>query len=109
MDIDIRVRNTQLTDQIRAQTDKHFRKVARQVTPLARLHLELRGERNPAIADNKVAEATLHLKGAVLRAQQASADMAHSIEQVAEKMSRQVKRYSEKRHSRNAANRVKAA
>ena len=53
--------------------------MARQVSELAELEVELSEERNPAIADSQVAEATLHLKGVTLRARDASPDMIHSI------------------------------
>ena len=48
--------------------EKRFAKVAKQVSELARLEVELKEEHNPAIADGMVAEATLSLKGVTLRA-----------------------------------------
>lgn len=102
MEIEIRARNVQLTDQLRSDVDRHFGKVGKKVSPLATLHVELRAERNPAIADDKVAEARLHLKGAVLRAQGASADMTHAVELSADKLSKQVERYLDRRRNHRA-------
>ena len=58
-------------DELRARVEKKFAKVARQVSALAELEVELSEERNPAIRESQVAEATLHLKGVTLRAQRA--------------------------------------
>jgi ribosome hibernation promoting factor len=98
--IEIRARNTAVTDAIRRQVEKEFEKVSKQVSELATLEIELLEERNPAIANGKVVEATLHLKGTTLRAREGSADLAHSIDLVADKLARQVKRHREKRRRR---------
>ena len=103
MQIDIKGRNTPVTDDLRRQTERRFGKVARQVSPLARLEIELIEERNPAIADRYVAEATLYLKGVTLRARDSSMDMDHSINLVSEELARQVKRHRDKRRGRREA------
>jgi putative sigma-54 modulation protein len=101
--IEVRGRNTPVTDSLRAHVEERFRRVAKQVSDLARLDIELLVEKNPAIADDKVAEATLYLKGVTLRAREASADLEHSIDLCAEKIARQVKRHREKRRGRREA------
>ena len=80
--------------------------MARQVSPLAELEVELREERNPAIRDSQVAEATLHLKGVTLRACERSTDMGHSINLVADDLARQVKKHRDKRRARREAHKV---
>jgi putative sigma-54 modulation protein len=87
-------------DERRARVERKLGKVARQVSPLAELEIELREERNPAIKDSQVAEATLHLKGVTLRARERSADMGHSINLVADDLARQVKKHRDKRRRR---------
>jgi putative sigma-54 modulation protein len=86
--------------------DKKLDKVARQVSALAELELELSEERNPAIRESQVAEATLHLKGVKLRARESSTDMGHSINLVAEDLARQVKKHRDKRRGRREAHRA---
>jgi putative sigma-54 modulation protein len=98
--ISVKGRNTQVTDGLREHVEKRFGKIARQVSPLAELEVEVREERNPSIPDSKVAEATLHLKGVTLRARDASRDMAHSVNLCAEELGRQVKRHRDKRRKR---------
>ena len=100
MRIEIRARNTAVTDALRREVEKQFQKVSKQVSELATLEVELLEERNPAIANGKIAEATLHLKGTTLRAREGSADLVHSIDLVADKLARQVKRHRDKRRRR---------
>lgn len=102
MRIAVKGRNTSVTDGIREHVEKRFRAVSRQVSELAELEIELSEERNPAIADAHVAEATLHLKGVTLRARAASPDMAHSINSCEDQLARQVKRHREQRRKRRA-------
>lgn len=100
MRISVKGRNLPVSDGLREHVEKRFTKVARQVSELAELEVELCEERNPAIADSQVAEATLHLKRATLRARDASPDMVHSINLVSDELAKQVKRHREKRRKR---------
>jgi ribosome hibernation promoting factor len=104
--IDIRGRNVEITEELREHVTKRFARTAKQVSDLAQLDVELSEERNPAIADRYVAEATLHLKGVTLRAREASPDMLHSIHELAEDMRRQVKKHREKRRARERTRRL---
>ena len=109
MRIEVKGRHTEVTDDLREAIEKRFARVGRQVSDLAQLEVELSEERNPAIADRYVAEATLHLKRVTLRAHEASPEMLHSIHEIAEDIRRQVKRHREKRRRRWAARRFKAS
>ena len=100
MQIEVKGRNTPINDELREYVEKRFRKVANQVSELARLEIELKEEKNPAIADNMVAEATLALKGVTLRARDNARDLRHAINLCEEELSRQVKRHREKRRGR---------
>ena len=59
----------------------------------SRAEVELTHQRNPSIPDAEVAEATLFIGGTVLKATEASADMYASIDGMADKLERQVRRY----------------
>jgi putative sigma-54 modulation protein len=107
--IEIRARNTPVSDALRRHIDERFGKLSKQVSELARLEVELRVERNPAIANGKVVEANLYLKGVTLRAQESSADLTHSVDLVADKLARQVKRHRDKRRRRREQIAGKAA
>ncbi|HEX5146468.1 MAG TPA: ribosome-associated translation inhibitor RaiA [Conexibacter sp.] len=102
MRIAVKGRNTHVTDGLRDHVERRFGAIARQVSELAELELELSEERNPAIAESEVAEATLHLKGVTLRARAVSADMNHAINCCEEQLARQVKRHRAQRRKRRA-------
>jgi putative sigma-54 modulation protein len=103
MQIDLKGRNVPVTDELRHHVERRFAKVAKQVSELARLEIEIFEERNPRVSDSQVAEATLYLKGATLRASDASHDMVHSLNLVVDELSRQVKRHRDKRRHRREA------
>jgi putative sigma-54 modulation protein len=108
MRIEIRGRNLEVTDELRGHVTKRFRRVGRQVSPLATLDVELYEERNPSIADRQVAEATLRLKGKTLRAREASPEMAHTVHELAEDIRRQVKKHRDLRRKRGQTRRAVA-
>jgi putative sigma-54 modulation protein len=100
MRIEVKGRNLQVTDELREVVTRRFEKVDRQVSELATLEVELSEERNRANPDQMVAVATLYLKGVTLRASNASRDIKHSINLIAEELARQVKRHRDKRRKR---------
>lgn len=106
MRIEIRGRNTEVSEELRENITKRFARIGRQVSELATLEVSLSEERNPAIADRMVAEATLHLKGVTLRGREASPEMLHSIHALAQDIRRQVKRHREKRRKRSQTRRI---
>jgi putative sigma-54 modulation protein len=92
MQFQVKSRNVEVSDTIKAYAEEKLRKLERQLDD-PRVELELAVEKNPSIAENQVAEATIWTKGPVLRAREASADMRASIDQLVEKLERQVTRY----------------
>ncbi len=106
MKIEVKGRNFAVTDEIRQKIEKRFEKVGKQVSELATLEIELSQERNPSIREKCVAEATLFLKGATLRAKDSSESMSHTVNLVADELARQVKRHRDKRRGRRESTRV---
>lgn len=109
MDIQVKGRNVAVSDETRARLERRLEKVARQVSPLARVEFELWEERNPSVAAKDVAEATLHLKGVTLRARECTPDMQRSLTLVVEELARQVKRHRDKRRRRREQRAAAAA
>jgi putative sigma-54 modulation protein len=104
MRIQVKGRNgVTVDDELRTRVEKKLAKVGRQVSPLAELEIELSEERNPAIKDSQIAEATLHLKGVTIRARETSTDIGHSINLMADDLARQVKKHRDKRRGRREA------
>jgi len=109
MRIEIKGRNGVIVDDdLRARIERRFEKVAKQVSELAELDVELREEKNPSIHDREIAEATLRLKGTTLRAKEASDNIGHAINLVADDLARQVKRHRDKRRGRRQSARPDA-
>ena len=95
-------------DELLSRMEKKLGKVARQVSPLAELTVELREERNPGVDESQVAEGSLKLKGVTLRASKRSNDMGHSVNLMADDLARQVKKHRDKRRGRREAHRAAA-
>jgi putative sigma-54 modulation protein len=107
MRIEIKGRNgVVVDDDLRARIERRFEKIAKQVSELAELDVELTEEKNPSIHDKEVAEATLRLKGTTLRAKEASDNIGHAVNLVAEDLARQVKRHRDKRRGRRRSART---
>jgi putative sigma-54 modulation protein len=93
-------------DELLARVEKKLGKVARQVSPLAELTIELREERNPGIDESQVAEGALRLKGVTLRSTKRSNDMGRSVNLMADDLARQVKKHRDKRRARREAHKA---
>ncbi len=99
MQLQVKGRNLEVSDAIRSYAEQKLAKLERQLED-PRVELELALERNPSIAAKHVAEATIWTRGPVLRAREASSDMRASIDQLVEKLERQVTRYRHQGRSR---------
>src|SRR5436305_15165675 len=102
MRLQVKGKNLDVSDSIRSYAEDKLRKFERQLADPTQIELELSIERNPSISANNVAEATIWTKGPTLRAREASADMRASIDQLVDKLERQVTRYRRKRRRRTA-------
>jgi putative sigma-54 modulation protein len=106
MRLQVKGRNVEVSDSIRRYAEDKLGKLERQLADPTEVELELAMEHNPSIADNHVAEATIRTKGPTLRAREASTSYESSIDQLVEKLERQVKRYREKRSRKGTVRRA---
>ena len=97
MRLQVKGRNVEISDSIRAHAEQKLSKLDRHLGETTRVELELSVEKNPSIAANQVAEVTVWTKGPTLRAREATNDMRASIDQLTEKLVRQVTHYRDKR------------
>jgi putative sigma-54 modulation protein len=109
MRIEVKGRNTSVTQAHREQIERRFRKIARQVSELAELEVELSEQRNPSNSQPCVAEVRLKLKGVTLRAHAAEPDMGRAINCCEEQLAVQVKRHRDKRRKRRETRAAQAA
>jgi putative sigma-54 modulation protein len=100
MRLQVKGKNLEVPPAIREYAEAKLAKLERHLHETAQVELELSMERNPSIANNAVAEATVWTKGPVVRARESSSDLKASIDQLVGKLERQVKRAREKRRSR---------
>ena len=97
MRLQVKGKNVEVSQQIRAYAEEKLSRLERHLNGPTQVELELAVERNPSIPDNHVAEATIWTKGPTLRAREASEDMKAAIDQLVDKLERQVKKYRERR------------
>src|SRR6476660_9318493 len=97
MRLHVKGKNVEVSDAIHEYAERKLGKLSPQLAEHTHVELELAVEKNPSIADNHIAEATIFTKGPVLRAREASSDMKASIDVPVGKVARQVKRYRQKR------------
>ena len=72
MRLQVKGKNVEVSEAIRAYAEEKLGRLERQLADPTRVELELAVEKNPSIADNHVAEATIWTKGPVLRARESS-------------------------------------
>lgn len=101
MNLTVKGRNLVLTDAIGSYAEEKIGRLGKYLADGSRCEVELWTEKNPSIADNQVAEATIFTKGPVIRAREASPDIYASIDLVYAKLERQVKKYRGKLVSRS--------
>src|SRR5213075_1439673 len=97
MRLQVKGKNVDVSDSIRRYAEEKLRKLDRKLHALTQVELELCVERNPSISANQIAEATVWTKGPTLRAREASTDMKASIDQLTDKLLRQIEHYRTKR------------
>jgi putative sigma-54 modulation protein len=106
MRLEVKGRNVEVSDAIRRYAEEKLGRLERQLADPTQVELELAVENNPSIAANHVAEATIWTKGPTLRARESSSAFEASIDQLVDKLERQVTRYREKRSRREAGRRA---
>ena len=97
MRLQVKGKNVEVTPSILAYAERKLGKLEKQLAEQTQVEVELSEQRNPSIAESHVAEGTIFTKGPTLRAREASTDMKVSIDQLVEKLERQVKKYRERR------------
>ena len=95
MDVTVKGRNMPVTEALERYAFEKVERVAKffdDERSASRAEVELMHERNPSVSEPEVAEATLFINGAVLKAREASGDMYASIDRMSDKRQRQVRR-----------------
>ncbi|NEP80383.1 MAG: ribosome-associated translation inhibitor RaiA [Okeania sp. SIO3B3] len=101
MKLVIQGKNIEITDSIHEYVNQKIEKAVshfQQLTTEVDVHLSV--ARNPRINPKQTAEVTIYANGTVIRAQESSENLYASIDLVADKITRQLKKYKEKRQSK---------
>ncbi len=102
MQLQVKGRNTSVTDALFDHAEQKLERLARIMPPwddAMTVELELSVEKNPKIERPQIAEVTVRTKGPVLRVRESADDMYAAIDQAARKLERQARRYRDRRKS----------
>ena len=98
MKLVIHGKNIEITDAIREYVHQKIEKAVshcQNITNQVDVHLSV--ARNPRISTKQAAEVTIYANGSVIRAEESSESLYASIDLVADKIARQLRKYKEKR------------
>jgi len=110
MKLVIQGKNIDITESLRDYVDRKVKKAVNHfenITTEVDVHLSI--SKNPRISASQAAEVTIYANGTVIRAHETSESMYASIDLVADKIARQLRKYKEKRASKKAASSAKEA
>ncbi|PZV14464.1 MAG: ribosome-associated translation inhibitor RaiA [Leptolyngbya sp.] len=101
MKLVIQGKNIEITDSIREYVTQKIEKAVthfQQMITEVDVHLSI--AHNPRINSKQTAEVTIYANGSVVRAEEASESLYASIDLVADKIARQLRKYKEKRNAK---------
>ncbi|WP_373547454.1 ribosome hibernation-promoting factor, HPF/YfiA family [Chamaesiphon sp.] len=97
MKLVLQSKNIDITDAIRDYVNQKIEKAVSHFEQLTtEIDINLSVAKNPRIAASQVAEVTIYANGTTIRAEEASEDLYASIDLVADKISRQLRKYKER-------------
>ncbi|MBD2663311.1 light-repressed protein [Richelia sinica FACHB-800] len=105
MKLVIHGKNIEITDAIREYVHQKIEKAVnhfQNITNEVDVHLSV--ARNPRINTKQAAEVTIYANGSVIRAEESSENLYASIDLVADKISRQLRKYKERRQEQKTQN-----
>ncbi|MEL6351341.1 MAG: ribosome-associated translation inhibitor RaiA [Cyanobacteria bacterium J06627_28] len=104
MKLVIQGKNIEITDAIRNHVNQKIEKAtAHFQTLINKVDVNLSVENNPRIAPKQATEVTIYLSNAVVRAEESSENMYATIDMVTDKVTRQLRKYKEKRRDQSHA------
>jgi putative sigma-54 modulation protein len=105
MKLVIQGKNIEITDGIREYVNQKIDKAVNHFQALTtEVDVHLSVARNPRINTKQTAEVTIYANGSVIRAEESSEDLYASIDLVADKIARQLRKFKEKRQDKTHTN-----
>ena len=96
MHIYVNGKNVEITDAIKAYVKEKIGKVASHYDQIQGIDTMLTVIKNPSVSDSHIAEVNCKVNGEMIRVEEKAESMYASIDLVADKLERQVKKYKEK-------------
>jgi putative sigma-54 modulation protein len=103
MDIQVRAHGVTINDGLREFIDRRAAQLDHLVGRVSDAKLELRGRHNRVGPDTTTAQLTIRSGRALLRAEERAPDQRQAVDQVFDKLERQIRRVHDKRTRRRAA------
>jgi putative sigma-54 modulation protein len=97
MQLIVKGRNLEVNDRIRTYVEKKIGKMDKYLPDIQEVRVELSEEKSRKAKERQVVQVTMRSDGTLLRAEERSADIFASIDAVADKLHRQIRRYKGKR------------
>jgi putative sigma-54 modulation protein len=97
MQLKLTARHDQLDDNVRRYAERKLSKLDRRLSDTTLVEVTFSREQNPSIADAHTVDAVIHAKGSSLVARESGASYEAAIDQLVDKLERQVERYRDKR------------
>ena len=93
MDIQIKSRNIEVSDQLRTWIEKKVSKLERFLPEIDEARVELGVQHTKSAGDRHIVQLTLRTNSTILRAEERASDVYTSLDNALEKMTRQIERY----------------
>jgi putative sigma-54 modulation protein len=104
MKLVIQGKNIEVTEAIREYVEQKIDKAVNHFQALTtEVDVHLSVARNPRIASSQAAEVTVYANGSVIRAEEKSENLYASIDLVADKIARKLRKFKERRNDHSAA------
>ncbi|MEB3196271.1 MAG: ribosome-associated translation inhibitor RaiA [Candidatus Sericytochromatia bacterium] len=93
MDLVIKGKNLDVTESLREYAQQKVSRVGKYFDGIIDAQVELNVIKNKRVANNQIVQVTLHLRGGVIRAEEAKDNMYAAIDLVTDKLERQISRF----------------
>ena len=100
MQVTVKGKNTTVPEKVRQRTEHKLAKLQRFDDRILAMDVEFSEERNPRVADPHRVEVTLTTRSGLVRAHANAADPAAAVDQVVDRLERQVKKRKDRRVDR---------
>ena len=100
MQVTVKGKNTTVPEKVRARAERKLTKIQRFDDRILAMDVEFSEERNPRVADPHRVEVTLTTKSGLVRAHANATDPAAAVDQVVDRLERQVKKLKGRRVDR---------